>query len=169
MSRLVLFLSLISITSIILLSGCTLDENGDLTWSDEQVAVTDINNINVISNAALSVTRATTELEKIERYRKPRIVSLQDESNAKYHLGQRVNIDWSGPIEPLISEVAAFSDYKLKIVGVAPAIPVLIDIAHNGVELGDVVREIHFQSKDRANLVVYPRSRTIELRYNEIG
>jgi defect-in-organelle-trafficking protein DotD len=88
---------------------------------------------------------------------------------SRYNLGQRVLVDWSGPIEPLINEVAVYSDYKLKVVGVAPAIPVLIDIANDNIAIGDIIRQAHLQAKERVNLVIYPKSKTIELRYNELG
>lgn len=119
--------------------------------------------------AAESVNSSITELEKIERYRQPRIVSLNDENMSRYNLGQRVAVDWAGPIEPFLQEVAAVAGYKFKVVGLNPAIPVLIDIAHQNVELGDIIREANFQSKERVNLVVFPQSKTLELRYNEIG
>lgn len=119
--------------------------------------------------AASSINTSLLQLEKIERYRKPRIISVREENMSRYNLGQRVLVDWSGPIEPLINEVAVYSDYKLKVVGVAPAIPVLIDIANDNIAIGDIIRQAHLQAKERVNLVIYPKSKTIELRYNELG
>ncbi len=174
---LISFLSCSCLFSFIFLTACTVDTTDNSYGTQATGGFFDFSepkkNTNpseeAIASAAGSISSSITQLEKIERYRKPRIINVADDNMKKYNLGQKVQVDWSGPIEPLISEVAAFSDYRFKVVGVAPAIPVLVDISHQNVAIGDIIREVHFQSKERANLVVYPKSKTIELRYNEIG
>lgn len=119
--------------------------------------------------AGKDINQALNSLEKMERYRKKRIIKVKDENMRKYGLGARVAVDWSGPIEPLMREIAAFSGYNFKVLGLEPAIPVIASVSHEDVELGDIARDVHLQSKDRADIVIYPNSRTIELRYIELG
>lgn len=170
-----IFLSLLINVS---LSSCTIDTAGGQTVASRNESNffdftppkqnTEIGRDAIVSTAE-SINSSITQLEKIERYRKPSIISVKDENMKQYNLGHNVQVDWSGPIEPLMSEIAAYSDYRFKVVGIAPAIPVLVDIAHDNIPIGEVIREAHLQAKERANLVVYPKSKTIELRYNEIG
>ena len=39
----------------------------------------------------------------------------------------------------------------------------------DNIAIGDIIRQAHLQAKERVNLVIYPKSKTIELRYNELG
>lgn len=119
--------------------------------------------------AGTDINAAISDLEKIERYRKQRIIKVVDENMASYGLGKRVFIDWTGPVESLMKEVADYSDYKFKVVGVAPAIPVIVNVVHSDIEIGDIVRTAHLQSKERADIVIYPKSKTIEIRYFELS
>lgn len=150
----------LSMIGILLSVGC----------SNKQDPTVSMNvNKNAILLAGSSVSESIQNLERSERYRKPRLISVKDENMQAYKLGSRVIVDWSGPIEPLLQEVAMYSGYKLKSLGMAPAIPVLVNISHDNIEVGDIVREAHLQAKERASVVIYPKSKTIEIRYNELG
>ncbi len=126
-------------------------------------------NMQQLSKAGESINSAINTLENIERYKKNRIIRVIDEDMVKYGLGSKVQVDWTGPIEPLLREIAAVSGYNFKIVGMSPAIPVLVSSIHDNVEIGDIAREAHLQSKDRADVVIYPKNKTIEIRYTELG
>jgi ribosomal protein L21E len=119
--------------------------------------------------AGADINAAISNLEKNERYRKQRIVKVVDENMASYGLGKRVVIDWTGPVESLMKEVADYSGYNFKVVGIAPAIPIIVTVAHSDIEIGDIIRTAHLQAKERADVVIYPRSKTIEIRYFELG
>ena len=62
-------------------------------------------------------------------------------------------------------QIAIASNYRLTVLGTAPAIPVLVTVYSKNVMLGDVLRDVGYQGGRRAQVVVYPDSRTIELRY----
>lgn len=126
-------------------------------------------NENKLLSLGSEVHQKIDDMDKIERYKKTRIIKVVDEKMAKYGLGARVQIDWTGPVEPLMREVAGYADYKLKVIGVPPAIPVIVTAFHDDVELGDIIREAHLQAKERADVVVYPKSKVIEIRYFELS
>ncbi|MCL5261667.1 MAG: DotD/TraH family lipoprotein, partial [Gammaproteobacteria bacterium] len=75
------------------------------------------------------------------------------------------SIDWSGPVGPLVKKIATASNYKLRVLGTPPAIPILVSISAKDTPLADILRDATFQCGNKANIVVYPASRTIELRY----
>ena len=75
------------------------------------------------------------------------------------------SIDWSGPVEPLINQIARAANYRVRVLGVPPAIPVLVTLYDKNRMLADVLRDVGYQCGRRATVVVYPESRVIELRY----
>jgi len=86
-------------------------------------------------------------------------------SPATYNMGGLTTVDWSGPIEPLLQQMARAADYRVRVLGTQPAIPVLVTIYAKNAMLGDVLRDAGYQCGRRASVVVYPESRVIELRY----
>jgi defect-in-organelle-trafficking protein DotD len=80
-------------------------------------------------------------------------------------MGQRATIDWSGPIEPLLHRLAHMSRYNVKVLGPTPPIPVVVTMMVENRQIADIVKDAGLQAGRRANLVVYPSSRIIELRY----
>lgn len=149
--------------SLLLNTSCSLFEDPVV----EEIAQTMLENESNLLATSKEMNMALLRLERIEQYKKPRIMQVKDENMRKYNLGTRVYVDWSGPIEPLTKEIAEYSNYKFKAIGMAPAIPVLVNVSHDNVEVGDIIREMHLQAKDRASIAVYPKSKTIELRYKE--
>ncbi len=79
------------------------------------------------------------------------------------------DIDWTGPIEPLVRKLADMTDYKLKILGNAPAIPIIVSIFENKAVIADILKNAGMQAGKRANIVVFPANRVIEVRYASMG
>lgn len=79
------------------------------------------------------------------------------------------DIDWTGPIEPLVRKLADMTDYKLKILGNEPAIPIIISISQNKAIIADILKNAGMQAGKRANIVVFPANRVIEVRYAPMG
>ena len=84
---------------------------------------------------------------------------------SSYNLQTRASIDWNGPIEELVEKISNAAHYRLRIIGNAPAIPVLINMNVKDQSLAEILRNIDYQAGTRANIYVYPRNQVIELRY----
>ena len=80
-------------------------------------------------------------------------------------MGSTATIDWSGPIEALLEKVANLTNYKVKILGQEPSIPVVVTIAASNSIVADILKDAGLQAGKKADLVVYPSTRIIELRY----
>ncbi|MBS0286300.1 MAG: type IVB secretion system lipoprotein DotD [Proteobacteria bacterium] len=80
-------------------------------------------------------------------------------------MGGLASLDWSGPIEPLLEKVAEMTRYRVKVLGPIPAIPVIVTISSRERVVADILKDAGLQAGKRANLIVYPTSRIIELRY----
>jgi defect-in-organelle-trafficking protein DotD len=75
------------------------------------------------------------------------------------------DIDWTGPIEPLVRKLADMTDYKVKVLGIAPTIPIIVSISQDQAIIADILKNAGMQAGKRANIVVFPANRVIEVRY----
>lgn len=80
-------------------------------------------------------------------------------------MGGVTNVDWSGPIEPLLEKIGSLTHYRLKVLGPLPAVPIIVTLTGRDRVIADIVKDTGIQAGRRANLVVYPTNRIIELRY----
>lgn len=128
---------------------------------------TEIFTISALGNTASTINNSIIELHKYESSDKPKFVQNNDPSEdfAKYGLGFLVAIDWVGPIEAVVHKVAMIAKYKFKVLGASPPIPVLVNIFSKRTTIGDILRVANLQSRGRADVIVYPKTKTIELRY----
>jgi len=80
-------------------------------------------------------------------------------------LSQLVSVDWTGPVEPLLDEVAAITHYRIKVLGNPPALPVLVTLSVRDATAQDVLRDVQLQVNSRADVLIFPASGLIELHY----
>jgi defect-in-organelle-trafficking protein DotD len=121
-----------------------------------------------LANAAISINNSLLELSSIQRAVYP-AVKLPDLPNAtKIGLGKLASVDWTGPVEPLIKNIANVSNYKIRIIGKIPPLPVLVSITKQNTALAVILRDAAFQCGSKVDIVIYPTSKVIELRYANV-
>jgi defect-in-organelle-trafficking protein DotD len=113
--------------------------------------------------SSISVNQSLEKMAKVEATIHPP-KSMASPKNIK-SLSQTVSIDWNGPIEPVLKQLAQTNHYRLKVLGNAPAIPILISLHADNDRFSEVIRNITYQSQKRATIQVYPKDKIIELRY----
>lgn len=118
-----------------------------------------------LAEASYSVSRSIVDLAETAQAAHPLPDIAPPPSPASYGMGGLTTVDWSGPIEPLIRQIAKAADYRVRIVGTRPAIPVLVTIYQKNAMLGDILRDVGYQGGERASVLIFPESRVIELRY----
>ncbi len=121
-----------------------------------------------LAEAAVSVSDSLLEMAKVEK-----VITPPNKDNTltipnAYNLQARASIDWSGPIEELTGRIAKSAHFKLRVLGQAPAVPVLISLSIKDESLAEVLRNIDYQAGKKATIFVYPNSQVIELRYAKI-
>ena len=82
-------------------------------------------------------------------------------------MGGTADIDWTGPLAPLIKKIADLSDYHIKVLGKEPAIPIMVSIVQSKAVIADILKNAGLQAGRRANIMVFPQNRIIELRYTQ--
>lgn len=118
-----------------------------------------------LAEASYGVSRSMVDLAEIAQASHP-ITHIESPPNpASYGMGGTTSIDWSGPVEPLLRQIGRAADYRVRVLGTAPAIPVIVTMYEKRVKLGDALRDVGYQCGRRATVVIFPESRVIELRY----
>ncbi|KTC76049.1 lipoprotein DotD [Legionella birminghamensis] len=121
-----------------------------------------------LAEAASSISDSMLQMTRVEKSIVPPNVDNTLTIPNAYNLQARASVDWSGPIEELTARIAKAAHYRLRVLGPEPAIPVLISLNAKDQSLAEILRNIDYQAKHKANIHVYPNSQVVELRYVKI-
>lgn len=120
---------------------------------------------------ASAVDRASAALQtlaSVEQARNPN-VSIQTAPNAPQELRRTVSVDWVGPIEPLTRSLADRAGYQMQINGDKPPVPVVVSVQAREKSVVEVLRDLGLQAGRRADIVVDPERRVVELNYAPVS
>lgn len=120
-----------------------------------------------LAEAADSVNHSLETLEGIRKAEMP-AYKKKLPSASGYGLDDLVSIDWTGPIGPLVQKVAKLGGYRFRQLGNSPMIPIIVALHKEDRSLGEILRDADFQAGTKADIVVFPRNRVIELRYKSM-
>src|SRR5579862_4004708 len=98
-----------------------------------------------LAEASYSVSRSVVDLAETAQAAHPLPDLPPPPSPSSYGMGGMTSIDWSGPVEPLIRQIGRASDYRVRVLGTSPGIPVLVTVYQKNVMLGDILRDIGYQ------------------------
>ena len=116
---------------------------------------------------ASAVDRASTALQTlaaVEQKRTP-ADSVMALPNAPQQLMRTVTLDWTGPIEPLVRQLADRAGYRYMVQGDEPAGDVVINVTAVEKPVIEVLRDVGLQAGRRANVVVDGERQVIEVAY----
>jgi len=153
----------------LLIIACSLAACSNQNARQEQIDKANLSKAQMeLANAATSISNSLMELSAIQRAVYP-AVKLPDLPNAnRIGLGKLASVDWTGPIEPLIKNIASISNYKIRIIGRVPPLPVLVSITKQNTALAVILRDAAFQCGNKVDIIIYPISKVIELRYANV-
>ena len=114
---------------------------------------------------AQSVEKSLRTLAEAQDIKIPTALDTAPLTTEEGGLGHRADIDWAGPIGPLVQKIADLGHYHMKTLGPEPELPIIIAVSAKNVALADILKDTGLQAGSRANVVVFPASRVIELRY----
>lgn len=115
--------------------------------------------------AANSIERSLYVLAAAQEAESPPIINIAPLITPEGGMGGKVDIDWTGPVAPLVEKIAKMTDYRVKILGNEPAIPIIITIAAQDTMIAEILQNASFQSGKRAHILVFPDNHVIEVRY----
>ena len=137
-----------------------------VTANSAPSAVTDGEAQAQVAEAATAVGHSLQQLSAMELATHPGKKIPKPFTAKGTGMGQIASVDWTGPAEPLLRKIAKATHYHLRIVGHKPAIPVLVSVNMRNQPVAAILRNVTYQIVTKANIAVYPRNRSIELRYN---
>jgi defect-in-organelle-trafficking protein DotD len=82
---------------------------------------------------------------------------------------QVITMPWTGTLEQAVAKLTAFAGYNIRMVGKPPITPILVTLGSEPASVSDHLRNLGIQAGTRADLVVDPNTRTVELRYGQGG
>lgn len=145
------------LTLILLLTACA---------SPKPPQAYDISKVEAsMAEASYSVSRSVVDLAETAQAAHPLPSLAPPPSPATYGMGGLTTVDWSGPVEPLVQQIARAANYRVRVLGTSPGIPVIVTVFTKNAMLGDVLRDVGYQCGRRASVVIFPGTRVIELRY----
>lgn len=158
-----------SVLAFAALSGCetkpaTLNLNYVTTHS-APAPTTDAQSQQQIAMAAVSVSQSLQELAAIQQAVHPHAPIAKPMNPKQVKMDQLASLNWTGPIEPLLKKIAKVTHYQLVTLGALPSIPIIVSIQAQNQPLATILRNAMFQAQEKADVVVYPDKRVIELRY----
>jgi defect in organelle trafficking protein DotD len=118
-----------------------------------------------LAEAATSVSNSLSDLARTEQAANYPVNVRPSPDPSSYGMGTLTSVDWSGPIEPLVNNIASIVNYRVSVIGNEPVIPVLVTIYARNDKVGNILQDAAFQCGSRASVIVYPSTQSIELRY----
>ncbi len=118
-----------------------------------------------LAEAAVSVDRSLDNLNEIAAERAILPVAPETQDQLDYGMYQLASVDWVGPGEPLIKQLAQAAGYHVRVIGKTPVYSGLVTIDKRQVTIGELLRDVALQMQHDADVVVFPNSKLIEIRY----
>lgn len=146
--------NLLCLLPVILINACTPKPTYHMTDIDKQ-----------LKRTALSVEDSLRTLALTQQVYAKEPINTDILITPQGGMGGITNIDWAGPIEPLLEKIGSMTNYRVKVLGPLPAVPIIVTLTGRDRVIADILKDTGIQAGKRANLVVYPTNRIIELRY----
>lgn len=147
----------------LLLSGCAVHGRVD----QQLVAEPDPLSLRL----AAAVDKASGALEtlaSVEQARNPG-AAIQAVPYAPQELRRTMTVNWTGPIEPIVQRLADRAGYEMQVNGDVPPAPVVVTLTARQKMVIDVLRDLGLQAGTRADVVVDPERRVVELNYAPVS
>ena len=117
-----------------------------------------------LAEASVAVSNSLNAIAAKEQVSSVKIKEKAIDSHS-IEMGKLASVNWNGPLEPLVRKIAQATRYRVKVLGLQPAMPVLVSVNVKEEYLGDILRQASLQAKNHVQLLVYPEDKLIELHY----
>ncbi len=132
-------------------------ENPQLVASPDKASI-------LLADAADRASVALETLAAVEQSRTPQ-ASVSPVADAPPELRRAVTVNWVGPAEPILRQMADRAGYAFQTLGVPPVTPLVVSVDVENTPVIDVMRSIGLQLGARSKVHVNGRTRTVELHY----
>ena len=152
------FLTIFCVLALATLTGCT-------TAGPAPQLVAEPDGVTLrLANAADRAATALDTLASIEQKRTPTILPPLAAS-APPELRRSVTVNWVGPVQPLLQQLADRAGYEFQLAGNAPSSAIILSINVRNQPVIETLRDAGLQLGQRAKLRVDAQLKLIELVY----
>ena len=118
-----------------------------------------------LAEAANTISNSLVQLAKIQAAATPPAPGKKLVNPNSWGMQGIASIDWSGPIAPIVKHIAKASGYKVRLMGQEPTVPIIITLNTKDIPLATILRDVHYQANNKADIRVSKKHKVIELRY----
>ena len=120
---------------------------------------------NALADAANAINKSMNQLAAIEIATHHKGSMSRPYNPRAVGMSQIVSVDWTGPMLPFVRKIARASGYHVRVLGVTPPIPPIVNVNMKNQPLAYVLRNVQYQAHRSTTIRLYPRVHTIEVRY----
>jgi len=148
-----------ALLSAVLISGCA-----------SQIKPSGVNEhdpaYQALVKSARNIEQSLSTLAESEQFEKMKEMPSQPRIYKQIPgMEQVITMPWTGTLEQAISRLAAFSGFEVKFMGKQPVTPILVQIGREPATVSDHMRNLGIQAGTKADVVVDPASKVVEVRY----
>lgn len=118
-----------------------------------------------LANASVSIDHSAQQDAAIQLATHPAAKVAPRLDPQAIHMSHITSLNWYGPLQPLLKQIAKAADYKLRVLGNPPSTAIIIAINTHNEPLAYILQNAIYQAAGKATVKVYPNQRVLELRY----
>ncbi len=147
-----------------LISGCATTQQVG-TGSNEQDPA-----YQMLLKSAHNIEQSLTLLSEAEQFEKMKQNPTQPRIHKQIRgMEQMVTMPWRATLEPAVTKLASYSGFQVKFVGKPPVTAIFVQIGNAAATVSDHLRNIGIQAGNRADIIVDPNQKVVEVRYGNGG
>ena len=117
-----------------------------------------------LAQAAERATQAQNKMAQIESFRTP--LPTQDGLGASLPGTQQItSVTWTGPIDQITRTLSEMAGLSFKVTGKEPPLPMVVSVDAHQEPISKILQDIGAQAGRRADLIIDPMNRTLDLHY----
>lgn len=174
--------SIVYLTAVLILSlfvsGCSTVKSWSPSWTPWHSHKKDTSQpstakkapqVNLLDKTAQSVAQEYKKANATQQAANPPKSVSAPPPPSSYAMNIPASVDWNGPIEPILKELAHKTNYQFRSLGHPPNMPIIVSIHTQKQSIGEIVRNLGLQCGNKAQVVVLPKRKIVELRYQRQG
>jgi len=120
----------------------------------------------MLQQSAQNIEQSLTQLSEAEQFEKMHINPTQPRIYSQIPgMEQVVAMPWHGTIEQAVTRLANYCGFTVKFMGKPPVSPIIVQIGVTPASVSDHLQNLGVQAGSRADIIVDPKQRLVEVRY----
>lgn len=150
---------------LVMLTSCADDDVANPTLLPVYATPVDPDPVGLrLAQAAERATQAQNKMAQIESFRTP--LPTQDGLGASLPgTSQITSVTWTGPIDQITRTLSEMAGLSFKVTGKQPPLPMVVSVDAHQEPISKILQDIGAQAGRRADLIIDPMNRTLDLHY----